>query len=770
KKFGLGTVGTEYDVADDGASSSCLATGNAARCSSTRKLPATSRPWTPAEKNAFFRALSVYSRWRPDLIAAAVPTRTVWEVDSYLIALEEGATLLDMAENGDESLSDLDFDEGDSGSDVELEPAYEVSDAWVAVEEALASYIVQGENSALLERYRNSFVAEKGRAKEKRPRHRPRIDGDAKAKLRCRRRGAKRFASDADAQLQGGADSEHVGGTQGDRSTVASEVQTVSSDEPPAKRFCLEKRGDYLACLGDAHLSALDAILKDDDELLRMEKNQRENQDSASLPLATREKSTPDPAREREMQTVMNVTETIAGDPSNAVIDPELLAISGVPINITTTMSSIPTRSVVATDRSLLASSGPPLTEAAVAHATRPDTADFMQSGVRAVNEDLAILNPNLLSPKSRRRLQKRLYMRRRRAKLQGKEAASYGVTEFESAGIGQSVGLGLLKAGPKTKVKRRGTTPKSSAPTSDAESDDGGPAKAKRFTRGLTLRPKLRSIFSKLDIDAAYLRAQGVDLLHLNALARLMGMGHRQPMKAPNEVEEEIPFSIDVTLIQHLQAAVVFFVTDVICRAIAWKEGQIRLKKGSLAWRSSDQSLTASAIKHAVETLSVRYRSHKEFFTEFCSRNDAESSNAENEFDATHHSNSSNGLSARSRDGEGCENEDPAVPMISTHRDIHMPFIRPPPALGLHPLDCFSRIYMREAAGRADRVADREDEEDADWMSSETDEETLEAELREDEALDEEDMESAEEYEEMLWEALGEASGSAMIDEGPCA
>lgn len=63
----------------------------------------------------------------------------------------------------------------------------------------------------------------------------------------------------------------------------------------------------------------------------------------------------------------------------------------------------------------------------------------------------------------------------------------------------------------------------------------------------------------------------------------------------------------------------------------------------------------------------------------------------------------------------------------------------------------------MREATRRADR----EGEEEADWMSSETDEEALEAELREDEALDEADMESAAEYEEMLWETLGDTSAS---------
>lgn len=152
-----------------------------------------------------------------------------------------------------------------------------------------------------------------------------------------------------------------------------------------------------------------------------------------------------------------------------------------------------------------------------------------------------------------------------------------------------------------------------------------------------------------------------------------------------------------------------------------------------------------------------MQYKSHKEFFAEFCFRNDTESSDTENEFAVSHHSNRSNDLPAESTDEGGCEHGDPAVPVVSTHRDLYLPFIRPPSALGVHPLDCFSRTYMREATRRADR----EGEEEADWMSSETDEEALEAELREDEALDEADMESAAEYEEMLWETLGDTSAS---------
>lgn len=47
---------------------------------------------------------------------------------------------------------------------------------------------------------------------------------------------------------------------------------------------------------------------------------------------------------------------------------------------------------------------------------------------------------------------------------------------------------------------------------------------------------------------------------------------------------------SIDAELIRHLQAAMVSFVTDIMHRAIVWREREIRLKQRSRAWRHGDQ------------------------------------------------------------------------------------------------------------------------------------------------------------------------------------
>lgn len=60
-------------------------------------------------------------------------------------------------------------------------------------------------------------------------------------------------------------------------------------------------------------------------------------------------------------------------------------------------------------------------------------------------------------------------------------------------------------------------------------------------------------------------------------------------------EREEEadrsaIASSIDAQLVQHLQAAMVLFVTDIMHRTILWREREVRLKQRNRAWRQGDQ------------------------------------------------------------------------------------------------------------------------------------------------------------------------------------
>ena len=146
-----------------------------------------------------FCALAVHSQWRPDLIAAAISTKTTLQVKQYLAALEDGAMHLQRIEDGDKSLSnlaDIDTDQDDSDSDLNVEPAYQVSEAWIAAQEVLAAYVIKEENAALLEHYRGTALDWKN-AREKHPLGHPHInDGRKGHRPRYRRCGVRRLTPD----------------------------------------------------------------------------------------------------------------------------------------------------------------------------------------------------------------------------------------------------------------------------------------------------------------------------------------------------------------------------------------------------------------------------------------------------------------------------------------------------------------------------------------------------------------------------------------------
>ena len=254
--------------------------------------------WTPAEQNAFFRALAVYSRWRPDLIAAAISTKTTLQVEQYLAALEDGATRLQRIEDGDESSSDLadvDTDQDDSDSGLDAEPAYQVSEAWVAAEEALAAHVIEEENAALLEHHRGT-ASDWKKAKEKR---RPRIDDGRKGRRpRYRRRGARRFTPEDSPTLKHARDASPV-------REEAQQQDETPPEQPRAKRpRVVVARDDYMSHLDDAHLTELNILI-------------RAAEESSTIVRIPPETGVPTHAQGLDTD-----------DPSDALIDPALLAIS----------------------------------------------------------------------------------------------------------------------------------------------------------------------------------------------------------------------------------------------------------------------------------------------------------------------------------------------------------------------------------------------------------------------------------------------------------
>ncbi|KIK97626.1 hypothetical protein PAXRUDRAFT_204435 [Paxillus rubicundulus Ve08.2h10] len=116
--------------------------------------------------------------------------------------------------------------------------------------------------------------------------------------------------------------------------------------------------------------------------------------------------------------------------------------------------------------------------------------------------------------------------MRRRRALLHGDNVGSESA--LATTDTSKVIDMEKLKPGKKAKAKQSDmpiafASLAGSEVPSDAESEVAKeiPTKTKG---GLTLPYKLKAEFAALGVDVTYLRAQGVDLLHLGALGRLMG------------------------------------------------------------------------------------------------------------------------------------------------------------------------------------------------------------------------------------------------------
>lgn len=119
---------------------------------STPLSPSFLRPnavWTPQEKNSLFHALSVYSRFRPDLISHEVKTKSVSDVCNYLSALQLAASQQESTVSYSQRRRDLPI-------------AMEVSSEWVTMEEEMALGIVAREQD-----WQRELITEQRRAELK---------------------------------------------------------------------------------------------------------------------------------------------------------------------------------------------------------------------------------------------------------------------------------------------------------------------------------------------------------------------------------------------------------------------------------------------------------------------------------------------------------------------------------------------------------------------------------------------------------------------------
>ena len=105
--------------------------------------------WTSREKETFFHALSIYSRFRPDLVSDEIKTKSVPDVCNYLSVLQLAASQPEATVSYSQWRQNLPI-------------AMEVSPEWVAMEEEAARDVIAREQD-----WQRKLIAERRRAEVK---------------------------------------------------------------------------------------------------------------------------------------------------------------------------------------------------------------------------------------------------------------------------------------------------------------------------------------------------------------------------------------------------------------------------------------------------------------------------------------------------------------------------------------------------------------------------------------------------------------------------
>ena len=308
--------------------------------------------WTAEEKGLFFHALSVHSRFRPDLIAACVKTKTILDVCAYIDTLHRTLS----RNNNLPSLRP------------KIECANEVSDSWVQWEERNAEELVAIE---------------------------PKWEEET-----LERRHEEMSARDID--VENIMSAENVNPTSLDPAAWESDIQRIWRQETALKRLDFRQ----LKVLEGFLRPSESGTDKDADEA------QTEDQECPGIPDFA---ALPSP---------VSLTARTLPNSTPIMIDPVLPSSKSVPVQVLPQQS---TSTIEVTERSSLLPE-PSSLQAIIPTAlqsialSRPSPKDKSPS---PGGDKVMDTGPSDLTPSSRRRIQKRLYMRRKRAEQRGEKVIS---------------------------------------------------------------------------------------------------------------------------------------------------------------------------------------------------------------------------------------------------------------------------------------------------------------------------------------------------------
>ncbi|KAI0785789.1 hypothetical protein C8Q75DRAFT_774541 [Abortiporus biennis] len=466
--------------------------------------------WTAEEKNAFFHSLSVRSRLRPDLIAEDIKTKTIVDVCVYLSMLEEATLDISMNEVESKHKRGSRRKRGrDANPRRALPIAMEMSDQWCLFEEQQARLVVEAENRIQLCSVEELHCAE---IEEKRVSLRVK-PGDGKDEAGKRDRLGQRFRRkelDAwiDEQREDWEWEKRLNGLDYDTLTIMDRIlrdaEDLSFGEPAEVDEEQSKGVEEAECHQNLTLENKSKTLdktKSGPQHLTPEAEQIDGTiEAASLPIripiAFIQSSTDVSSHMQAIPSQTMVQSTF----DESMIDPALLALSVQPPISQGAPMTRPNTPPLQTGLNHSSLSFNPITPPFAAHsspsvacATLPSmpTTDVestcaeeansrpTRSGSRRIVRSSALASspatsnidlPNLpipdmraLSPASRKRLRKRMYMRRKRA---------------EQAGTEVNLEMGRLKPGRKStqiaKTSRRNSQGEEENDGDDEEDDDG--------------------------------------------------------------------------------------------------------------------------------------------------------------------------------------------------------------------------------------------------------------------------------------------------------
>ncbi|KAI0763573.1 hypothetical protein BD413DRAFT_495121 [Trametes elegans] len=534
--------------------------------------------WSAAEKDAFFRALAVHSRLRPDLIAEEVKTKTLPDVCVYLAVLEEGAR---------EAARKVIYVGGEKKTcDVmlarrEFPIALEATDEWVRFEERKAEDLIAFEDShkrELLAKERDEEVQSRRKA------------------FRARRGEARTASNERDREGEKLRKKEFEAWLEGQKNQWEAE--------------------DVWRTLDQASLSALERILRAEEDGLAgfdtLPEDEVEHHadteptDHLSVPLSTPatgeelidplllQLSRPSPAVPPEA--------ALNANPAPSTCQPELVvpvhdapSASGLPLYPDFRPCTPPFAPVSMPSESM------PVLPLLPAVTILPQTVG--EAGGSSVGdgaeEDVASM-----SPVSRRRYQKRLYMRRKRAQASG------GVVLEDTSRLkpGRKPKQCPLKAGNPPREDLQTVATSSSVAIEDGvpatpQGLDSSPARPDTTqsrhlkVSGMTLPYKRQAQFESVGINAQRLHQEGVGLFHTQAIGKLM-QTYNQLHDVPAEVGSQL--SLDTLKVVH--AILVEFVAELMSRAIVSREQERIAKLQTKAWHLQEhKKISAVHVRRAI-------------------------------------------------------------------------------------------------------------------------------------------------------------------------